>query len=421
MLFFYNLLMHLVLPFLPLRLWLRARKNPAYLQRMSERFGCYNINALSESIWVHTVSVGEAIAAVPLIKQLLASYPQVTVVVTTMTPTGADRLRAVFGDKILQIYIPYDYSGAVKRFLRHIKPLILVIIETEIWPNLLHYAAKNKIPTIIANARMSARSFRGYMRIRKFFNQILAEVKMIMAQSQIDADRFLALGIDPSKVETVGNIKFDIEVSSDVITAANVLRDRFGTNKLIWVAASTHALEEEKILTAFEKVFSICDDSMLIIVPRHPERFGEVYNLAINRGFVTAKYSDGSFEAQKANVIIGDVMGKLLLFYALADVAFVGGSLISRGGHNLLEPAALAKPIISGEYLDNFIAISELLSDADALIKVNDERELAFEVIKLLQDEALREKYGAAAFKVVNAHRGATEKIMRVAQELLLV
>lgn len=417
--YIYNFLLYLILPFLPLRLLWKSRKNQAYRQRIAERFGCFDFSVIEECIWVHAVSVGEAIAAVPLVKALLQSFPHIPIVITTMTPTGAELVKNIFGDKVKQLYVPYDYPAVVKRFLRQVNPKILIVMETELWPNLLYYSAARKIPIILSNARLSAKSFAGYKKVRGFMRSIFDCITMVMAQSKIDAERFLALGLYPQKLLVSGNIKFDIIVPDEVLPQASELRATLGKERPIWVAASTHDMEEEKILIAAKKVLEVLPEALLILVPRHPERFDQVFELCCKEGFNTVRYSKSQDYSAATNVIVGDVMGKLLLFYAASDAAFVGGSLIPFGGHNLLEPAALAKPVLSGRHLDAFLEISQLLSDANALLTVDDELMLAQKLLQLFQDKTMREKYGTAALDVVEKHRGATEKILSVVYSMI--
>ncbi|EKE00583.1 MAG: hypothetical protein ACD_21C00324G0004 [uncultured bacterium] len=415
----YNLLLYLVLPFLPLRLFWKSRKNNAYRLRIAERFAFFDFPALKGSIWVHAASVGESISAAPLIQELLHSYPDTTIVVTTMTPTGADRIRKIFNNRVLQLYVPYDYPFAVKRFLHHLNPRILILIESELWPNILHYSAMRGIPIVLANACLSDKSFSGYKKIRPFIRSMLNHITTVATQSKADAEKFVVLGLDPQKAFISGNVKFDLKLPDDITSQAKQLRLLWGENRLVWVAASTHQGEEEKILAAAKIVREALPESLLILVPRHLERFNEVFNLCCERGFNVIRYSSNQKCSPTTNVVLGDVMGKLLPFYAASDVAFVGGSLIPWGGHNLLEPAALAKPVLSGPNLNEFLEISQLLTDNDALTKVADEASLAKNLIQLLQDKTLQEKLGCAALDVVEKHRGATNKILLRIKELL--
>ncbi len=418
--YLYNLVWFLILPFLPIRLLWRSRKNSAYRKNILERFAYFSFPALKGAIWVHTVSVGEALSAAPLVKALIKHYPDTKIVVTTMTPTGRERLQKIFTDnEILLLYVPYDYPLAVKRFLHHLNPKILVLIETEIWPNILYYTAKLNTPIIIGNARLSAKSFAGYSKIRPFIKSIINYTTMILAQSKLDAERFQTLGLEPQKISIAGNIKFDISIPNEVLLESSNLHSTLGKARPIWVAASTHPLEEEKVLVATKKVLESIPNALLILVPRHPERFDTVFDLCNQRGFKTIRYTKLQDYSSSINIIVGDVMGKMLSFYAASDIAFVGGSLIPWGGHNLLEPAALAKPILTGPNLNAFLEISQLLADADAMIKVNNEEELAQNLLKLFANSELRGKLGTAALDVVEKHRGATTKILTTIENII--
>ena len=414
----YIFFLYLILPFLPLRLLWRSRKNIAYRQRMLERFAYFNFSPIPECIWVHAVSLGEAISAVPLVKALLQHYPSTTIVVTTMTPTGAERIQKIFNNEVIQLYVPYDYPFVVKRFLRKVNPKILIVMETELWPNILYYTAKRKVPIILCNGRLSAKSVLGYKKIRGFMQKILDHITMVVAQSKIDGERFLEIGLDPQKLLIGGNIKFDITIPNEVLLQAPQLRLALG-QRPIWIAASTHNMEEEKILIAAKKVLEVLPNALLILVPRHLERFDQVFELCHSQGFNVVRYNNKQDYTESTNVMLGDVMGQLLLFYAVSDIAFVGGSLVLWGGHNLLEPAALAKPVISGPNLSAFLEISQMLIDGNALVKVDDELMLAQNLIKLFQDQNLREKLGAAALDVVEKHRGTTKKIMTLIENMI--
>ena len=409
----------MILPLLPLRLLWRSRKNIGYRERILERFAFFNFPVIEDSIWVHAVSVGEALAAVPLIKALLERYPHTRIVVTTMTPTGAEQMRKIFMEQILQLYVPYDYPWVIKRFLRQINPKLLILMETELWPNILYYSSLRQIPIVLGNARLSAKSFVGYKKISTFIQSMLNSITTLMAQSKLDAERFLALGMEPQKVVVTGNIKFDIEIPDSVLLQRGRLRSILGQTRPIWIAASTHKMEEEKILAAARLVLATLPEMLLIIVPRHPERFDQVFELCLCQGFNAIRYSNIQAYQATNNVILGDVMGQLLLFYAISDITFVGGSLVPWGGHNLLETAALAKPILSGPYRNAFLEISQTLVDNHALIQVDDEILLAENLLKLFSDQALCDKMGAAALDVVERHRGVVKKIMTVIESIL--
>ena len=417
-LFFYNCLVHLVIPFLPLRLFWRSFKNRSYRKNILERFGRYSVNSLDGSVWVHAVSVGESLAAVPMIKRLVKLFPELPVVVTTMTPTGKESIIKALGDQVVKVYAPYDSSFIVNRFFKHFKPRILIVMETEIWPNLFFYAQQKNVPIIIANARLSSKSFAGYQKVKIFIGEILNLVNWVVAQSELDAERFIKLGLNSGKLLVGGNVKYDLEVTDQMVSEATKLRQVIG-NRPVWIAASTHDGEEVKILTAVKIILQTIPDALLILVPRHPERFDEVYRICQHHGMLTKRYLELSNVSASTKIILGDVMGKLLTFYALSEIAYVGGSLVPWGGHNLLEPAALARPVLSGPFLDAFLEVKRQLIDAEALTVVTNETELANKVIEIFKNQQLRESLGIKAFEVVERHRGATDKLVRIVSELI--
>ena len=418
--YIYNFIFYLILPLILLRLLWKARKLAAYKKRCLERFAYLKISPLKDSIWVHAVSLGETNAAIPLIKSLKEHYPDTTIVVTTMTPTGSERVNKIFGDSVFHVYVPYDYSGAVKRFLNYTNPRLLIIMEKELWPNILYYCHKRHIPILVANAKFSQHSFNGYRKIKKLTQQMLHNINMIAAQTQLDAQRFINLGADPKKITVTGNLKFDITLPENLSGKAQQIRASWGMDRPIWVAGSTHAGEEEKVLQAHKKIKQALPNALLILVPRHPERFAQITELAKKQNFNVIIRTKQDKCTPTTDIIIGDTMGELLLFYAASDVAFVGGSLMPDiGGHNVLEPAALNIPIITGPYLSNFSEISQLLETAGALIKINNAEQLAETIIKLFQNPSLRKKQSTAAAQVIEQNRGALNKIMEKINILL--
>lgn len=422
MLIIYNLLFHILLPFLPLRLLWRSRKNTAYRERWNERFAFYDDSALQDSIWVHAVSLGEVVAATPLVKALAKKYPDRAIVFTTMTPTGAGQMRKTFGNpklegQIKQRYVPYDYPWAVKRFLKHFNPQFLVIMETELWPNILHYCDKQKRPIFLVNARLTEKSFASYYKIRNFTKSMLDKINTVIAQSQKDADYFAKLGVAAEKLSVSGNIKFAITVSDEVKNQGKLLRQQLGNERQVWIAASTHQGEEEIILSAFKIILQQLPHALLILVPRHPERFNEVAMLCQNQGFNVARYSRSENHSTSTNILLGDVMGQLLLFYAASDAAFVGGSLVPIGGHNILEAAALGLPIIVGPYTKTLADVRKVFEQANALINVNNANELAEKIILLLNTPILRQQYGNAAHKILEQNRDVIDKILYTIQK----
>ncbi len=412
--YIYNLIFYIALPFILLRLLWKARKSPAYYKRWQERLALkIKTPPLSNSIWIHAVSLGESIAATPLIKSLIACYPNTSIVVTTMTLSGSEYIKKTFANTVFHTYVPYDYSGAVKRFLNHINPRLLVIMETELWPNILHYCAVRHIAVLLANARLSKHSMRGYMRLPRLTQEMLSNISMIAAQSQLDAQRFNNLGANSKLVSVVGNIKFDITIAQDLPSKAQQLRQKWGENRPIWIAASTHAGEETKVLQANTMIKQVFPRSLLVLVPRHTERCAQITELCKQQGFNVVSHKQDQPCSENTDIVIGDTMGELLLLYAASDVAFVGGSLEpSLGGHNLLEPAALNIAVITGPYVSNFIEVNSLLTDAGALIRINDATELANSVIQLFQNSSLRKKHSAAGLKVVQQNKGALQKLL---------
>ncbi|VVC75042.1 3-deoxy-D-manno-octulosonic acid transferase [Aquicella siphonis] len=406
--YLYTFLFYLALPFVFLRLWWKSRNQPEYRERLGERLGYYPFR-LEKCIWVHAVSVGETLAAIPLIKGLKARYPHVPLLVTTMTPTGAERVKSAFGDSVKHAYIPYDLPGAMQRFIATMHPVVCVIMETELWPNLLAACSRRKIPVCLVNARLSEKSAKGYGRIASLAREMLRRIDLIAAHGQADAERFVALGAYRERMITTGNIKFDIELPQDLQERSASLRAEMGGARFVWIAASTHEGEEEIILAAHELIRAQNPSALLILVPRHPARFDAIAHLAAQM-FMTARRSRQEKCTPDTAVYLGDTMGELLLMYGASDVAFVAGSLIPRGGHNMLEPGALGKPILTGPHLFNFAEISELFVAANALNKVTDAQSLAEGLMNLMRHPQEREQMGARALQVISRNRGALSK-----------
>lgn len=412
---FYSAVFYLLIPFICLRLYWRGRRVPGYRQRWLQRFGFVPPTAAKGPvIWVHAVSVGETIAAVPLIKRLQAEYESATLVVTTTTPTGSDRVRAMLGDAVYHVFGPYDLPGSVRRFLGKIKPNILIIMETELWPNLIAECDRRAVPVIVANARLSAKSAKGYRRFGGLIRPMLQNITLVAAQYQDDADRFVSLGLPRENLLISGNIKFDLELNDSQRAEASALRQQWlaGQERLVWLVASTHQGEEEVVLSAFRELKKIHQSLLLVLVPRHPDRFDQVAQLCIDQGFSICRKSLAEIPQEDIEIVLGDTMGELPLFFGASDIAFVGGSLVSVGGHNLMEPAAWGVPILSGPHLFNFSEASKLLIAADALHLASNASELALEVDSLLRDSSLRAQRGAAALHVVEENRGAMERLL---------
>ncbi len=416
----YTLLLHLALPLIALRLALRARKAPAYVRRINERFSLGLPAMKPGGIWIHAVSVGESIAAAPMIRALQARYPELPVTVTCMTPTGSERIQALFGDSVQHCYLPYDLPWAAARFINRVKPRLAVVMETELWPNHIHQCAKRGIPVALANARLSERSARGYARFGKLTAPMLAELSLIAVQTQTEAQRFLTLGARSECVKVTGSIKFDLKIDAELLQRAIELRRQWqAEQRPVWIAASTHSGEDEIVLAAHRQLLKTQPDALLILVPRHPERFNSVHELCISERLTTRRRSTAEAVQASDQVLLGDTMGELLFLYALADIAFVGGSLVANGGHNLLEPAALGKPVLSGPHLFNFLEIAAQLRDAGALSEVENAAQLADRVATLLNEPSEMQSMSQAGLSVLKANQGALERLLKGLQRLL--
>lgn len=415
----YTLLFYLGLPLILVRLRLRARKAPAYAQRWRERFGVIAPLATSKTVvWLHTVSVGEFLGALPLIRALLQA-PNLQLVITTTTPTGSERVRATLGDSVVHVYAPYDLPDSIARFLNRVQPRLLLIMETELWPNTIAACAAREIPTILINARLSERSARGYQRFAAITRPMLQQLSCVAIQQQADAERFIALGLPPAAARVTGNIKFDLTLGEDLLAEAQQLKKIWSEEgaRLVWIAASTHQGEDEQILDAFAQVraanTAAAKNLLLVLVPRHPERFASVGALCAARGFAVAHRSQRELPPN-TDIVLGDTMGELLLMFGASDIAFVGGSLVPNGGHNFIEPAAWKLPLLGGTHVFNFAEVARLLSDAQALTLVENSAQLAQEVLLLVTDPEERLKRGAVAMAVAEANRGALAKTLNI-------
>lgn len=410
MIILYTLIFYLLLPIITLRLLWRSRHSPLYRQRFLERFGFYkDKNKLSNTIWIHAVSLGEAKLAIQLVKTLQTKIPNQQFVVTTMTLTGSQQITTELSEKVIHVYVPYDFPGAIKRFFAQFQPKILILLETELWPNMLQQTAKHHIPVVLANARLSSHSAKGYQKIKFFIKKILSSLTLVLAQTKKDAERFAAIGVPEKNIQVAGNLKYDIKISDELLSKAKSWREKNVQARPIFIAASTHGGEEEIILTAITPIKKIIPNLLLILVPRHPERFEQVINLCEQYQYKTLRRSENKI-INDADIFVLDTIGELMQFYAVADVAFVGGSLINKGGHNLLEPAVFSLPVISGPFLENFAAIAEEMKNYNALTLVNNAAGLSQAVIELLQDKNLREQKGHAAKEVTLNSQNALDK-----------
>ncbi|MBQ0213189.1 lipid IV(A) 3-deoxy-D-manno-octulosonic acid transferase [Proteus vulgaris] len=408
----YQVLLYLIQPLIWLRLLLRSRKAPAYRKRWGERYGFCKGKVVPQGILLHSVSVGETLAAVPLVRALRHHYPDLPITVTTMTPTGSERVRSAFGDDVYHVYLPYDLPGSVNRFLKTVDPKLVIIMETELWPNLISKLHQRKIPLIIANARLSERSAAGYQKLGSFVKTMLQKITLIAAQNQEDGERFIELGLKRSHLHVTGSLKFDISVTPELAARAVALRRQWAAHRPVWIATSTHEGEETIILETHKKLLTQFPQLLLILVPRHPERFPKAEQLTRDAGLkYTLRSTDAVPDAQ-TQVVIGDTMGELMLLYGIADLAFVGGSLVERGGHNPLEAAAHAIPVIMGPHTFNFKNICAKLDQAEGLITVTDSESMATAIASLLNDEDYRRYYGRHAVEVLHENQGALLRLL---------
>ncbi len=416
----YTLLLYLAVPVIAVRLWLRSRKAPAYAKRIGERFALTLPEFKQGGIWLHAVSVGESIAAAPVVKALQQQYPDLPITVTCMTPTGSERIQSLFGDSVQHCYLPYDLPLASKRFLQRLQPRLAIVMETELWPNHINQCARLNIPVVLANGRLSERSARGYGRFPKLVAPMLKQISALAVQSEIEAQRFIELGARPETVIVTGSIKYDLRVADDVPKQAQALREQWhASQRPIWIAASTHEGEDAQILAAHQLLLQQFPQALLILVPRHPERFASVHALCLEQGLQVQRRSTQALVSAEQQVLLGDTMGELMLLYAVADVALVGGSLIKHGGHNMLEPIALAKPTLTGPHYFNFLDIAQQLLDAGALLEVAGVQQLAQRVAELWRNPTLVEDMCAAGQQVLQRNQGALQRLLDMIQAQL--
>jgi 3-deoxy-D-manno-octulosonic-acid transferase len=421
--FIYILAVYLVAPLVSLMMLWRGIWDRTYWSHFGERFG-FGERLAPSGIWVHAVSVGEVQAASPLITTLRERYPSVPVVVTTLTPTGATRARTLFKDLAQVRYIPFDLPGSVRRFFDRTQPRLAVIFETELWPNLYHTCGQRRIPLVLASARLSPRSVSRYRRLGSLFRDTLSRGVVVAAQGEGDAERFKSLGADPEQTHVTGNIKFDFAVPQDVYERGRRLRDFYAAARPVWVAGSTHEGEEEILIEAHQSVRATHPRALLVLVPRHPPRFDAVAAGLQRAGIRFVRRSQrlgerASAAAASADVLLVDTLGELLDFYGAGDVAFVGGSLVPIGGHNLLEPAALGLPILTGPYTGNTADIAKLLEARGAAAVVHDAPQLAQAVSALLSDPDERARIGELGRNSVDSNRGALGKLLGLIEPLL--
>lgn len=406
----YALLWWLALPFLPARLWWRGRREPGYRERIGERFGRYRADARAPArdvLWVHAVSLGETRAAAPLIERLLREFPDASILLTHMTATGRAAGRSLYGDRVVQAWLPYDLPFAVRGFLARFAPKAGFLLETEVWPNLVAGCREASIPLFLVNARLSARSLRGYRRFAGLTEPMFAALAGVAAQTAADAQRLTTAGA--RRVAVTGNLKFDAAVPDAALAFGRTLRARIG-DRPAWVAASTRDGEEVLLLDALA-LAALPPRTLTMIVPRHPQRFDAVADLLADRGIAFARRSADGPIPSAASVLLGDSLGELLGYYAAAEVAFVGGSLLPLGGQNLLEAIAVGTPTLVGPHTFNFEEATAGAVEAGAAVRVEDAPALVNEVARLLGSEAERARLREAAIAFRAAHRGAADRL----------
>lgn len=407
--FIYSQLIRMALPFILIRLWWQGRHSPELRINWQQRLG-FAPRIGGTVVWVHAVSVGETIAAAPMVRRLLARNPDITILMTAMTDTGLTQARKMFGDQVQYAYAPYDTPGSIRRFLNRANPRILVIMETEIWPNMIRQCRSRKVPVFLVNARLSERSAQGYERIRGLAAPIMRSISWVAAQAEKDAERFRRIGVAPDKVAVTGSVKFDVDIPEAVYEASLQLKSQFSLRP-VWIAGSTHEGEDAQVLAAHEQLLRRHPEALLVLVPRHPERFEAVAEQVRRQGFTLARRSAGDDTAQ-AQVYLGDTMGELMMLYGASDAAFVGGSLTKIGGHNPLEPAGWGIPVISGQHVFNFETIyNRLLEDAGVTI-VGGADDLYLCLAAFFDSPAECQARGQRALAVVNKNKGALSKVV---------
>lgn len=410
----YTLLIHCIQPLLLLLMWQRGFKLPEYRHRLGERYGCYRQiqRPTAQGIVIHAASVGEVIAATPLIKAIQAHYPDLPITITTVTPTGSARVKSAFGESVTHIYLPYDLPFAIKRFLRFIQPKLFIVIETELWPNLIRQMHLNQIPFVIANARLSPRSAKRYGWIRTEVRQMLNEVSMILAQDSVSAERYIELGFPAERLINTGNLKFDLEISEAMHQQIAQTRGALNMGERpIWIAGSTHEGEEKLILDAHQILQKHYPDLLLILVPRHPERFEQVENLIKKMEISYILRSEHKPISANTQVLLGNTMGEMMLLYGLAQIAFVGGSLVKHGGHNPLEPIAFKIPVISGTHTFNFPEVFTKLRNINGVLEIDNRVGNLVEAVDfLLKNPHHAKLISKAGFAVLQENQGALSR-----------
>jgi 3-deoxy-D-manno-octulosonic-acid transferase len=415
----YSPLIYLATPFLLLYFAFRGLRDRAYLRRWPERFSFFDSPAEPGGIVIHAASLGEVNAAAAMIRAVSRRFQGRPITVTTVTPTGSSRVLELFGSEVFHVYAPIDLPGAVKRFFDRCRPELLIIMETEIWPNWYRGAAARGIPVMMANARISQRSLNAYRRILALTRLALGQLSRAAAQSDTDAQRLIELGADARRVQVTGNLKFDTPIPAGLEDEAGLMRRGWGEDRPVLLGGSTHEGDEGPLLAAFTEVLQRHPRALLVLVPRHPERFQKAAQMVRASKLRLSLRSDNRGCPDSSQCLLVDTMGELLLFYATCDVAFVGGSLADIGGHNVLEPAALGRPVLVGPNTCNFEEITQDLITAGGALRVTDARDLADTAARLFEDAQLRDCMGRAGLALVSEGRGALDRTLNIIEDLL--
>lgn len=426
--FFYNLVFTLAIPLILIRMWLRGGANPGYRQRWGERFGSFKFSGKRNGLLIHSVSVGETLAAEPLVRSLQAANPDLTITITTTTPTGSDQVKRLYAKdlaagRIFHVYLPYDLPWLMNRFINRIQPSVCIIMETELWPNIIRSCNKQEIPVILANARLSEKSAKGYAKFSKLTQPMLQGLDLVAAQHRNDAERFVALGVAQNRVDVTGSIKFDISVPEQALEQAKELKKQWGEDRLVLVLASSHEGEDDLVLNSYQQLLNVFPGLLLVLVPRHPERFDEVAAIVLNNGLQLLRRSEtlqkGSLKPNPTTqVYLADTMGEMLSFLAAADIAIIGGSFIEHGGHNPLEACALSKAVVMGPSDYNFAAISQQLIAQGAMQQATSDK-LTICLQQLLERPAMRLDMGQSGQRVVSENQGAVAHLTELVSQVL--
>jgi len=409
----YSAVFYLIIPFVLLRLYWRGFKTPHHRQRWNERFALYTQHYPQGVIWFHAVSVGEVEALFPLVKQMQILHSDTPILITTMTPTGSARVKAVLGDAVAHVYVPYDLPDAVYRFMQCFKPKLAVMIETEIWPNLFTYCGKNNIPLYIVNARIAAKSVTNYQKLSALIHPALAQVRLIATQTEDDKQHFIAIGGIKDKVKNLGNIKFDVEIAQNTIDQGVQLKADLFKNRFVWLIASTHKDEEAIFLELYPIIKAKIPELLLVIVPRHQQRFADVKKLC-EAQFNTVMRTSNIKVTDQTDVYVVDSIGELKMFYATADIAFVGGSMVAAGGHNILEAAAVGVPVLFGPYMHNFKEIADGVLKQQAAIQCQTTEDVVHAVFDLYQQPDYRTELCARGKAFILNNQGTVDRICQI-------